>query len=107
MGSRNPDRVPLAYRRRKCETVVDMMAQGWEVLSSCEKCRLQMNVDLKTISRVRGPTFSLWNRRSRCRRVGCSGVVVFQAKAPGMAYYEQLDGPWPDGKPPYPAQRST
>jgi hypothetical protein len=35
MGSRNPDRVPLAYRRRKCETVQQMIEQGWEVSSRC------------------------------------------------------------------------
>lgn len=102
MGSRNPDRVPLSYRRRKCETVVDMIEQGWDVISTCRTCGLVMGVDLRTIAQVRGPAFSLWNRKSRCRRVGCGGVVEFQAKAPGMGYHERLDAPWPDGKPPAP-----
>jgi len=100
MGSRNPDRVPLAYRRRRCETVTQMTEQGWDVLSSCDKCGLQMLVDLRMIAKVRGPTFSLWSRRSRCRRIGCGGVVRFKARAPGMGWYEELDAPWPDGKPP-------
>lgn len=99
MGSRNPDRVPLAYRRRRCETVTQMIAQRWDVLSCCERCRLQMVVDLQMIARVRGPAFSLWNRRSHCRRVGCGGVVSFMAKAPGMAWHEPLDAPWSDGEP--------
>ena len=105
MGSRNPDRVPLSYRRRKCETVADMMGQGWDVLSLCERCQLQMVVDLPMIARVRGPGFSLWNRRSHCRRVGCGGVVRFKARAPGMSWHEELDAPWPDGKPPLGARR--
>ena len=99
MGSRNPDRVPLSYRRRKCETVADMMAQGWDVISNCRKCGLMMTVDLRMIARVRGARFSLWNRKTRCRRVGCGGVVEFQAKAPGMNWYENLDAPWPEDKP--------
>lgn len=100
MGSRNPDRVPLSYRRRKCETVEEMIGQGWDVLAKCGTCELLMRVDLRLIARVRGRKFSLWNQRSRCRRVGCNGVVSFQARAPGMGWHEPLDAPWPDGKPP-------
>jgi hypothetical protein len=100
MGTRNPDRVPLAYRRRRCETVADMIDQGWDVISRCRRCELLMTVDLQMIARVRGPAFSLWCRKSRCRRIGCTGVVEFQAKAPGMAWHEALEAPWPDGKPP-------
>jgi hypothetical protein len=100
MGSRNPDRVPLSYRRRKCETVEEMIGQGWDVLAKCATCDLLMRVDLRLIARVRGRKFSLWNQRSRCRRVGCNGVVSFQARAPGMGWHEPLDAPWPDGKPP-------
>jgi hypothetical protein len=77
-----------------------MLAQRWDVLSVCRKCGLTMSVDLRVIAAIRGPQFSLWNRKSRCRRVGCNGVVNFQAKAPGMAWHEELDAPWPDGKPP-------
>jgi hypothetical protein len=100
MGSRNPDRVPLAYRRRKCETVQQMIEQRWEVLAKCDKCdkcELLTRVDLCVVAKVRGPTFSLWNRRSRCRRVGCTGVVCFQAKAPGMNWHDPLEAPWPGG----------
>lgn len=100
MGSRNPDRVPLAYRRRKCETVSDMVAQAWEVLARCEKCDLLTRVDLRVVAKVRGSGFSLWNQRSRCRRVGCTGVVAFLAKAPGMNWHEPLQAAWPDGAPP-------
>jgi hypothetical protein len=67
MGSRNPDRVPLAYRRRKCETVQQMIEQGWEVLAKCGKCELLTRMDLRVVAKVKGPSFSLWNQRSRCR----------------------------------------
>jgi hypothetical protein len=100
MGTRNPDRVPLAYRRARCETVADMIDQGWDVISRCRKCELLMAVDLQTIARLRGPATSLWCRKARCRRIGCGGVVEFQAKAPGMAWHEELEAPWPNGKPP-------
>jgi hypothetical protein len=77
-----------------------MIEQRWEVLAKCGKCELLTRVDLRVVAKVRGSTFSLWNQRSRCRRVGCMGVVSFQAKAPGMNWHEPLDAAWPDGKPP-------
>lgn len=97
MGSRNPDRVALSVRRGRCETVEQMIAQRWDVIAKCRTCGLTTHVDLKVIAIVRGPAFSLWNRTSRCRRVGCLGVVDFQGKAPGMAYHQQVAAEWPDG----------
>jgi hypothetical protein len=91
MGSRNPDRVPLAYRRRKCETVQQMIEQRWEVSSRCQVCRMELRVDLGAIACVRGPSFSLWNRKSRCKGLHCRGVVTFLAKAPGMGWHEPLE----------------
>ncbi len=81
-----------------------MEAQRWDVIACCQSCGLIMRVDLATIGKVRGPGFSLWNRMSRCRRLGCSGIVEFQAKAPGMTVHERLEAPWPDGRPALPAK---
>ena len=50
MGHKNPDRVPLSYRRVRCETVADMQAQGWDVVSKCRTCGLTMQVDLDLIA---------------------------------------------------------
>ena len=99
MGSRNPDRVPLHVRRARCETVEEMLAQRWEVISNCRQCGLMMEVNLRLVATISGPETSLWNRSSRCRRIGCTGHVRFQAKAPGMAFFDDLQAPWPDGKP--------
>jgi hypothetical protein len=90
MGHRNPDRVPLAYRRARCETVEQMRAERWDVISKCARCELIMQVDLGLIIKVSGPRVSLWNRKARCRRLGCNGFVEFQAKAPGMGWHEEL-----------------
>ena len=90
MGHRNPDRIPLAYRRQRCETVEQMLRDNWDVISVCEKCGLIMQADLALIVRVKGPSVSLWNRKARCRRLGCQGWVEFQAKAPGMSFHEPL-----------------
>jgi len=67
-----------------------MLAARWDVISNCEKCGLMMRVDLAMIARVSGPATSLWNRKARCRRIGCLGFVVFQARAPGMSCHEAL-----------------
>jgi hypothetical protein len=70
MGHRNSDRVPIAYRRARCETVAQMRRDRWDIISRCEACGLIMRVDLTLIIRVRGPAVSLWNRKARCRRLG-------------------------------------
>jgi len=90
MGHRNPDRVPISYRRAKCETVEQMQRDGWDVISKCMTCGLVMQVDLGLVARVRGPGVSLWNRKDHCRRLGCTGRVEFQARAPGMGWHEAL-----------------
>ena len=90
MGSRNPDRVSIQVRRAKCETVEAMRREGWDVLAKCDLCGLLLRVDLALVIRVAGPRTSLWNRKARCRRVGCLGWVEFQARAPGMAWHEAL-----------------
>jgi len=100
MGSRNLDRIPIRMWRSKVETVADMLAEKWEIITSCQKCGLAMVADLALIARESGPATSLWNRSSPCRRIGCTGAVVFMAKAPGKTFHEALSAPWPDGKPP-------
>lgn len=97
MGHKNADPVPLSYPRVRCETVADMQAQGWDVISKCRKCELTMHVDLDLIAWRTGSKTSLWNRTARCRRLYCTGVVDFMAKAPGMAWHEVLRAD--DGEP--------
>jgi hypothetical protein len=106
MGHRNPDRIPLSWRRTTCETVADMARARWDVISKCQACGLTMQVQLRTIAVVSGPSTSLWNRRAPCRRLLCRGQVEFWAKAPGMASHETLTAEWPDGKPPIGVGRS-
>lgn len=90
MGKRNADRIPLIERKHLGETVADMHRERWDVLSRCRTCGLMMSVDLTLIIRVSGPKTTLWNRVSHCRRIGCNGQVEFQAKAPGMAFFQEL-----------------
>jgi hypothetical protein len=90
MGHRNPDRVPMVIRRQRCPTVVAMARDHWDVISVCDTCRLIMRVDLAVIIKIRGPGVVLWNRKARCKRIGCAGWVEFHAKAPGMNAHEPL-----------------
>lgn len=83
-----------------------MAKARWDVISKCPACGLTMQVQLRVIAVVSGPTTSLWNRRAHCRRLLCRGQVEFWAKAPGMASHETLTADWPDGKPPIGVGRS-
>jgi hypothetical protein len=90
MGRRNVDRVPINHYRAAAATVADMQRLGWEVVSKCAACGLMMPVDLDLIALRSGAKTVLWNRKARCRRLGCEGFVEFQAKQPGGGYYQAL-----------------
>lgn len=90
MGQRNPDRIPLRDRYENGRDVAGMIKHGWDALSICRSCQLTMPVDLKLIAYVRGPKVSLWNRKAKCRRLLCPGIVEFHAKAPGMIGHQKM-----------------
>jgi hypothetical protein len=92
MGHRNLDRISIVERRPGCETVEAMAAHRWQVRAKCPSCRLELDVDLFLVGSVKGPKTSLWDRDVKCRRHGCKGRMVFEAKAPGMLSFERLAG---------------
>jgi hypothetical protein len=61
-----------------------MRREKWGVIAVCRTCNLTLLVALRVITTMRGPDARLWNRKARCRRLACRGMVEFQAKAPGM-----------------------
>ena len=95
MGQRNPNRWPTEEWRRVAPTVARMRAGRWEVVSYCRTCHLMMRVDLALVERVSGPGTVLWNRQSRCRRIGCAGIVEFQGKPPDVMSLIRLFAAWP------------
>ena len=92
MGHRNPDRISIVERRPGCESVETMIMKRWSVRAHCLTCRLELDVDLFRVASERGPQTSLWDRDAKCRRQGCRGRMVFEAKAPGMVAFERLAG---------------
>ena len=93
MGRRNIDRIHISAFRAAVATVSDMQRAGWEVISRCQVCGLMMPVDLDLVAWRVGAATVLWNRKARCRRLGCQGHVEFQAKMPGTALYQTLAAP--------------
>ena len=103
MGAKNLDRIPAAAWRQRIETVADFIRDHIEVITDCPRCGLQMVVNLPMVARVSGPETSLWNRKPRCRKLGCGGRATLKAKLPGKGYYEALEAPWPSDKPAAPS----
>lgn len=99
MGSRNIDRIPIGARRRNAESVGAMLAGGWEVEAWCGVCGIKLRVELAGIVAAKGASYSLWDRRARCRRVGCQGRVRFHGRPPGAPGFSPLVSrkPDPDG----------
>ena len=90
MGAKNLDRIPVDAWRVRYPTVAELARDNVDVISSCQKCGLNMPVDLDLVAWRSGSATSLWNRKARCRRIGCIGFVVFQAKFRGTHVYQTL-----------------
>ena len=92
MGRRNVDRVPISFYRASVATVADMQRERWDVISKCTMCgpMMPVDLDLDLVAWRSGAKTILWNRKARCRRIGCGGFVEFQAKQPGGGYYQAL-----------------
>lgn len=73
-----------------------MRAGRWEVISYCRSCYLMMRVDLALVERISGPDAVLWNRQSKCRRIGCAGTVEFQGRPPEVYSHIRLFAQWVD-----------
>lgn len=95
MGVKHPDRIAIHEWRFGAETVAQMLAKKWDVISHCPKCGLIMSTNLPLLIKLKGPDLSLWNLRAPCRRLGCQGKVEFQGRPPGRSYHETLSAPWP------------
>jgi hypothetical protein len=95
MGQRNLDRISARQWRsmKRIETVADMIREGWNVVSRCKRCGLEMQVQLGVIALVSGPQTSLWNRKARCRRLFCEGQVAFYGRPPGRQSHDELTAP--------------
>ncbi|CAN5855527.1 hypothetical protein BH11PSE1_BH11PSE1_16430 [soil metagenome] len=96
MGSRNLDRRTIHDFRRGGETVGDMYQARWRIRSYCPDCGLTLNVSLVPYIAIRGPTFSLWDKTTRCLNARCrSGRATFYGLARGMTGFHQLRSPDP------------
>lgn len=60
------------------ENVAAMVTEQAEVDVLCDKCKARQHVDLPALLAKVGPTYSLINRRCRCRLTpGCTGWNTF------------------------------
>ncbi len=91
MSTKKPERIPFQHFHFQSRMVGLMIENGWTVISQCEKCQLQTTVDLDLIVTVKGPQVTLWNRRQRCKKVGCSGWVYFLGKHPRRIGFDRLE----------------
>ena len=91
MGARHPDRIPIKEWHAAGRTVAQMRERRWDVLSKCLACGLMMQVDLGLVIRVAGPDVSLWDRRQRCRCLGCEGDTVFLGRPPNVTLHMRLE----------------
>lgn len=99
MGTKHPDQIPARDWRRGGETALDMYRRRWELIAKCSACDLVTLVDLRVVVHMRGQAFSLWNRKTPCRRITfggrCKGFMSFEFKAPGMTRHKPLEAPEP------------
>jgi hypothetical protein len=90
LDRKSPDRFHATDFRWSCDTVGQMLENNLEVVGKCASCGLVMLVDLRMVARVRGPKFSLWNRKTRCKRLHCHGHMALMARWPGVSFHQEL-----------------
>ncbi|MBU1384777.1 hypothetical protein [Brevundimonas sp. SPF441] len=95
MGRKNPDRYTREDWRAVCGTVDSMRTKRWRVTVVCNRCHLNMGVDLRVMAFLLGGEGVLWNRHPHCRRVGCEGRVTFWAQPPEVYTAFPLRAEWP------------
>lgn len=66
----------------KAMTLAEMHLAGWEVRAACNRCKVQLRADLKSMIRVYGPDEIWWGKRPKCPGFECdSGVLPYSARA--------------------------
>ncbi|RZI98475.1 MAG: hypothetical protein EON90_13285 [Brevundimonas sp.] len=65
-----------------CPTIDDMARRDWSLTAHCRVCNLAMAVDIQTLGRTMGWSWSPWGRSARCRRLHCCGRMWLRAYAP-------------------------
>ena len=68
---------------RRFQTVGNMAEEGVEVRAYCQTCDLWLNVSPEMLRKAYGASYSLIGKRPKCRRVSCSGSVLFLAQGHG------------------------
>lgn len=91
---------------RSIATMLEVTDQpGHNVEAWCDRCRICRHLkrrELERIAKAKGPDYSLFNRRTRCRMTeGCTGWVTFRYQRGCWAYAlydEQTEMRWFLGK---------
>jgi hypothetical protein len=95
MGQRNLDRIAWEEWACRAPDVGQMRRLRWRVSACCIRCRVQLEVSLPILIRLRGPGLLLWGKRTRCRNVACfMGEAYFYGLPPGQHAWNLLDAHW-------------
>lgn len=62
-----------------CATLGGMVHRGTQVRATCRVCKVCLEVDVIALLVRLGPRASLVDYHPRCRVVGCTGHVIFDA----------------------------
>ncbi len=84
MGFRKHENRPLSYHLATPVSVSEMRQRGWVVMARCQACQLDLRIDLDLVVRLNGPDLVLFGKSCRCRRMGCSGRMIFMGTPPGQ-----------------------
>jgi len=87
MAFKKPEVRSLAHHMAAAPhmTVSQFRRDHWVLMTRCPVCHLDCWVDLDAVVRLAGPETRLWNARSRCRRYGCDGRMIFLCTPPGQS----------------------
>jgi hypothetical protein len=100
MGYKKPERRDLSELLHPHNQAGQMQRDGWRLRTRCLHCQLELLCDYEVLIRMNGRAFRPWGRTTRCRRVGCDGMMIFMGSPPGwhLAFWPLWSSP--DGSAP-------
>mgnify|MGYP005751037663 CR=1 FL=1 len=95
MGAKNPDRVQHPPGPEQAMTLAEMHVAGWVLKASCSRCGVALRANVGAMIKTWGPDTIWWGRTPPCPVWGCSGRLVYAARAISGGSWRSMREPAP------------
>mgnify|MGYP001156572611 CR=1 FL=1 len=87
MGYKKPENRSIQHHLSTPSTVAQMQRNGWRIAARCTTCQLDVWVSLSAVMKLGRPDLVLFGKSAACRRLHCTGRMIFLGVPPGQTAY--------------------